>query len=140
MQDLTVFIQNHWQLSSVLIVVLILLTIVEFIKQKSDTSRLTPRQVTQLINHENAAVVDVRDTDAFASGHILNAASLPVKDLEQKLQKIEKFKSQPIVLVCSTGLDSARAFSVLQKKGFNVKILGGGIRAWREADLPLVKN
>lgn len=140
MQDITVFIQNHWLLSLVLVIVLFLLIILEFIKQKSGGARLTPRQVTDFINHKEAVIVDLRDTEAFNKGHILNAISLPFKDIEQKIQKLEKFKSQPLIVVCATGVESQRAFVTLQNKGFNAQVLAGGMRAWRESDLPVVKS
>lgn len=140
MQDITVFIENHWLLTLVLVIALILLILIEFIKQKSGAARLTPRQVTNLINHKDAVIVDLRDSEAFNKGHILNAISLPIKEIEAKIQKIEKFRSQPIVLVCASGVESQRAFVTLQKKGFNVQVLEGGIKTWREAEMPMVKS
>ena len=140
MQDITVFIQNHLLLSLVLVIALILLIIIEFVKQNSGATRLTPRRATHLINHMDAVIVDIRDSEAFNKGHIVNAINLPSKEIEQKIQKIDKFKSQPVILVCATGVESQRAFMTLQKKGFNVQVLDGGMRAWREAEMPVVKS
>lgn len=140
MQDIILFMQQHWTLSLGLIVVLVLLILLEFIKQQHGAKNLTPAQATQLINRENAQVIDVRDADAYLKSHIIGAISLPLKDVEEKYKKIEKFKNQPIIIACGTGAESQRAATLLTQKGFNVQILGGGLRAWREADLPVVKG
>ena len=139
MQDILVFLQQHWLLSSALLVVLVLLIGLEFIKQKSGGARLSPAAATKLINHENAVVIDVRNADAFAKGHIVEAVSLPIADLA-KSKKIDKFMTRPIILVCEMGADSAKAAPPLLKKGFKVHILGGGLRTWKTEQLPLVKS
>ena len=139
MQDIFSFLQHHLGLSLALAFVLILLIVLEFLKQKKSANALTPAQAVQLINHQNAVVVDIRPTDAYAAGHIIDAVSAPLKELEEKQNKIEKFKSQPLILVCAMGVESQRAYTLLQLKGFNVHVLGGGLRAWREASMPVTK-
>lgn len=140
MQDIIVFMQQHETLSIALAIVLVLLILLELIRQKRGGNRLNPAEVTRLINHENAVIIDVRNTDAYTNGHILGAISLPLQELESKGKKIEKFKSQPIVLMCATGSDSQRASISLIKKDFKVYILDGGLRAWRDAEMPITKG
>lgn len=140
MQDIIVFIQQHTLLIALFAVVLIILVILEFIKLKQSANRLSCTQATRLINHEKGIFVDVRPTEAYLAGHITSAISLPFAELTQKIKKIEKFRAQPLVLVCAAGTDSARAATTLTHQGFKVHILSGGIRAWREAQLPLVKG
>lgn len=140
MQEIILFMQQHGTLSLALIVVLTLLILIEFVKQKNSGTRISSAQMTHLINHQNAMVVDVRNTDGYNSGHIINSVSLPLAEMEDKIKKIEKFKSQPIVLVCATGTESQRAAAVLQKKGFTVYTLAGGLRTWKMDQLPLVKQ
>lgn len=139
MQDILNFLQTHWQLTATLIAVLALLFIVELIKLKRGANRINPVAATDLINHKNAVIVDTRGAEAFASGHIIGSVSLPVAELLSKNKKIEKLKSQPIVLVCNADHEAQKIATSLQQQGFAIYILGGGIRAWREADLPLVK-
>lgn len=140
MQDILLFINHHMLLVTALAVILVILIILEFIKLKHGASRLTPARLIQLMNHSKAIVVDIRSTEAFGTGHITGAISLPLGDLKISSKKIEKFKSQPIVIVCATGADSPAAASILTQQGFQASILNGGIRAWREAELPLVKG
>jgi len=141
MQEIITFMQQHWTLSVALAIVLVLLIIVELLKQKSSGGLyLSSARVTHFINHQNAIIVDLRNAEAFASGHIVGAISLPMDEIKDKLKKIEKFKSQPIILVCATGGDSQRTAPILLKNGYLVHILTGGLKTWKMDQLPLVKQ
>lgn len=140
MQDIGLFLQHHWALSVALIIVLFLSMIVEFMNQKRSILQLSPAKATQLINRDNAIVVDLRSNALFAEGHIIGAISIPQNEIEQKWKKIEKLRAQPLILVCASGTESPKAAMLFTKQGFNVRILAGGMRAWREAEMPSVKE
>lgn len=140
MQEIISFLENHWLLSLSFIIVFVLIIFLELIKQKKGAARLTPQQAILLMNHENAVVVDIRNPDSFMSGHIIGAVSLPLADIENKSNKLEKYKSQTIILACASGFDSDRAAASLTKKGFKTLVLAGGLTAWRNADMPLTKE
>ncbi len=140
MQDIVLFMQHHLILSIAFFIILVLLMIIEFLKQKTDSTQISPAQLTHLINRENAAIIDVRPTSLFADGHIIGSVSIPMADFESKAKKFEKFKARPVVIVCMLGTDSSRAATLLAKKGQQARILKGGIDAWKKADMPLVKE
>lgn len=140
MQNILLFLENHWMLSLAFLIVLLLLIIAELIRLKKGPMQLSPQRTTEMINHHGAVIVDIRPHDAFMTGHIIDAISIPLSDLETKYKKLEKFKTQPIVLVSTTGLESPPAVKILKNHQINSLILAGGIRAWRDADLPLVKD
>jgi rhodanese-related sulfurtransferase len=140
MQDLSLFIQSHWTLSLLLGVLLLLLFVVELIRLKRAAQQLSPLQLIQLINHQNAAVIDLRPTAAFAKGHIIGALSLPLPEFKENAKKIDKMKARPVVLVCAKGLDSPKIASLLKNQGFTVHLLKGGIQNWIGADMPLSKD
>jgi rhodanese-related sulfurtransferase len=140
MQDIIIFINHHMTLSLIFVVVFFMLVVIEFMRLKRSTSHLSPAQLTSLMNHHNALVVDIRSADSFANGHIVGAISLPLSEIEAKIKKLEKHKAQPIVIVCDTGNDAPRAATILNKQGFTTQLLAGGIRAWRTADMPIVKG
>ncbi len=97
-------------------------------------------QATQLMNRENALVLDVREPAAYAAGHILGAKNLPLGELEKRVEEIEKHKKKPVIVTCDTGMTSTRAVKVLKARGFeNVVNLSGGFRAWLQASLPMEK-
>jgi rhodanese-related sulfurtransferase len=97
-------------------------------------------EATQLINREDALMVDVREQAEYAQSHILNARLLPLSQIEVKIGDIDKFKDKPVILYCATGNRSSTAASVLRKGGFSkVFNLSGGFSAWQQAGLPVQK-
>jgi rhodanese-related sulfurtransferase len=102
---------------------------------------LTPSGAVQLINREKAVVVDVCESEEYAAGHITNARHVPLGQLEQRLPEVVKNKALPVILVCQTGARAQRAVNIAQKLGYpQAQALGGGLRAWKEANLPLDKS
>ena len=94
----------------------------------------------QLINREKAVVVDVRDAAEFAAGHVTGAKSIPLDDLEAKLPSALKNKALPLILVCASGARSGRAVAIAKKLGYEqAQSLGGGLKAWKDANLPIEK-
>ncbi|TDR31491.1 rhodanese-like domain-containing protein [Hydromonas duriensis] len=103
-------------------------------------SRLNVTEATTLIN-KRAQVIDVRSAEAFAAGHIQNAKSLPMSNLVEQLPLAKLKKDKPVLLVCDRGVAAAGAVKVFSKMEFtDVHVLDGGLNAWKEAQLPLVKN
>ncbi len=102
---------------------------------------LNPSQATLLINREDAVIVDLREADEFAGGHVPEARNIPAGKLSDRLGEIEKFKERPLILCCASGVRSAKACEELKKQGFTrLHSLDGGIDAWRQAGLPLKKG
>ena len=94
----------------------------------------------QLINHKNALVLDVREEGEYKLGNILNSKLSPLGKLKERIGELEKYKEQPIVVVCRTGNRSAAACAALGKHGFTQPYnLAGGVMAWQKANLPLEK-
>ncbi|MES2942685.1 MAG: rhodanese-like domain-containing protein [Pseudomonadota bacterium] len=101
---------------------------------------LSASGAVQLINRERAVVVDVSEADEFAAGHVLGAKNVPLGQLEEKLPSAVKNKGLPLILVCATGARANRAVAVAKKLGYEqAQALGGGLKAWKEANLPLEK-
>ncbi len=101
---------------------------------------LSASGAVQLINREKAVVVDVSEADEFAAGHVGGAKNLPFSQLEEKLALTVKNKALPLILVCATGARANRAVAVAKKLGYEqAQALGGGLKAWKAANLPLEK-
>ncbi len=98
-------------------------------------------QATQMMNRENALVLDVREPEHYAAGHILGAKNLPLAQLEQRAGEFDKYKSKPVIVHCDTGsVAGRRAASLLKARGYsNVVNLSGGFRAWLQGGLPVEK-
>jgi rhodanese-related sulfurtransferase len=103
-----------------------------------NVANLTPAEATLLMNREDALVLDVRETGEWSSGHITGARHITLAQIDKRLSELDKFKEKPIIVVCATGNRSSSACGQLKKHGFGkVFSLGGGISAWRDANLPL---
>ena len=101
---------------------------------------LTAQGAVQLINRERAVVVDVREPDEFAAGHVTGAKNVPLNQLEQKLAATVKNKSLPLLLVCATGARAQRAVATAKKLGYEqAQAVAGGLKSWKDANLPVEK-
>ena len=102
--------------------------IVMTLRQKTSGPRVSPAQATQLINREDAQVIDVREQAEWATGRIAGSRHIPSGQVESKLADLEKFRERPLIVVCASGHRSASACSTLRKAGFDkVFALDGGI-------------
>ncbi|MFL9610844.1 rhodanese-like domain-containing protein [Methylobacillus sp. Pita2] len=94
-----------------------------------------------LINRSHAVVLDVRDDAEFAAGHIADAKHIPLAQLPERLKELSKFKNKPVLVYCESGARAGKAAAILAKNEFKqVKQLQGGVKAWQDAKLPLVKG
>lgn len=132
------FASNHLFLVSALMVSFLLLVFFELQRKARGVTSVEPQDAIKLINAD-AAVVDLRSADAFARGHIVNAKNIPYDELDSEMQKLERFKSKPMIAVCDAGMNSSKLVNTLRKSGIdNAYGLRGGMTAWTQANLPLV--
>ncbi|HUK05132.1 MAG TPA: rhodanese-like domain-containing protein [Burkholderiales bacterium] len=97
-------------------------------------------EATQLMNRDDALVVDLRAADEYAKGHILGARNVPLADLPRRAGELEKYKSKPVIVHCGDGNRAGGAVALLRRSGFaNVVNLSGGYAAWQQAGLPVEK-
>lgn len=102
-------------------------------------SRVSVTQATQLINAK-AQIIDVREVEQYAAGHIQNAKSLPYQQLSEQIGLLKLKKDKPVLLVCESDKRAAAAVKAFAAAEFGeIHVLEGGLKAWREAQLPLVK-
>ncbi len=101
---------------------------------------LSTAEAVLLMNREKAVVIDLSEPDQFALGHPGGAINLSLKTLSNELTKSVSDKSRPLIFFCQTGGVSAKGVAEAQKLGFTkVYLLGGGLKSWKEANLPLQK-
>ena len=111
-----------------------------FVRRSTGGPWLSPAQATHLINREDALVIDVREANEFATGHVLGAKNVPVARMETAGNEIMKKKDRPVIVYCDGGERAGKAMSALKKLGFTrVANLSGGIKAWQDAGLPVEK-
>ena len=141
MKQLLQFIQNHWALSSAFGVVLILIIFEEFKKNLGGLPKISTRETTMFLNHKHGIVIDSRDIDTFAQGHIIGSLNILPKDIEHHDKKITAHKNNPIIIISNNDTNAATVGNKLKQQGCTkIYILDGGIEAWQSAQLPLTKN
>lgn len=85
---------------------------------------------------QGAFVLDVRELEEWAAGHIAGATLKPLGDLDP-----EKCPAaRPIVAVCRSGNRSGRAAQLLAAAGRDVVNMAGGMNAWAENGFPIVTD
>ena len=132
------FIIDNWMLMSVALAsgAMLLWPVL----QGASGAGLSVAGAVQLINREKAVVVDICEPDEFARGHVGGARNVPLSQLESKLPGVVKNKALPLILVCQSGARSGRAVALARRLGYEQsQSLGGGLAAWRAANLPVDK-
>jgi len=133
------FIQNNWILIAIAFVSGAML-VWPMVRRSAGGAAVSTLQATQLINREDALVIDLREAAAYAKGHILGARNVPLGELPRRAGELEKFKAKPLIVHCETGNRSAGAAAALRQQGFTrVHTLAGGYAAWQQAGLPVQK-
>ncbi len=87
---------------------------------------------------QRPVVVDVREPDEWAEGHIADAQHIPLGQLAARMDEIPR--DRDVVLVCHSGQRSAVATAMLQRAGFTrASNLTGGMVAWEDHHLPVAR-
>lgn len=135
----TQFIQDNWMLVALAVASGAMLAWTFIGSKLSGVEQADTLKATRLFN-DDALVLDVREDKEFSSGHIPKAKHIPLGKLSSRMQELDKFKTQPILVTCRSGQRSARACGMLKKAGFEtVYNQAGGILAWERANLPTTK-
>lgn len=136
------FVGNHYVMAIALLVVTVLLIqdLIESAFRKYKTA--TPNEVVALMNGDDTVVVDVREPQEFAEGHIEGARNIPVGKVEERAGfELEAFKTSPVIVTCQSGTRSPQACKKLVALGFTgIHEMRGGMVAWNEQNLPISKK
>ena len=76
-------------------------------------------------------LIDVREADEFASGHLPGAINLPLSDFLERYEELDK--DNPYYIICRSGARSAQACAFLEEEGYDVTNVAGGTSAWMGA-------
>ncbi len=102
---------------------------------------ISPLETVQLINHEDALLLDIREDPELSQGRIAGARHIPLSILKQRIQELDKFRDRPVITFCRSGTRSTQASNLLFKSQFQkVFHMKGGMIAWENANLPKIKK
>jgi molybdopterin/thiamine biosynthesis adenylyltransferase/rhodanese-related sulfurtransferase len=106
----------------------------ELLRQvKSTIEEVDPSEVKELLD-EGVAIVDVRETDEYAAGHLPGARHVPRSYLESRIEGVVPDRSTQVILYCQSGNRSAYATKTLiEDLGYeHVRSMTGGITLWKD--------
>ncbi|MBF4987045.1 rhodanese-like domain-containing protein [Methylophilus sp. 14] len=103
-------------------------------------SVLSVTEAVMLMSRKSALVLDVREPDEFAQGHLQGARNVPLSQLSARLKELEKFRDKPVLVVCERGRRANTAAKLLKAQNFTaLNVLKGGMQAWIDAKMPSSK-
>ncbi len=106
----------------------------------SGVANVSPTEAVVLMNRGKPLILDVRNADEFAAGHIQGAKNIPVAELAGRIKEIEKFKAKPVLVNCQKGSRAKAACAILRGAEFTqIHNLQGGLESWIEAKMPVAK-
>lgn len=141
MQQLIEFASNNAALSGGFLAVLLLLIWTEFAQRGRGFQLVSPGEAVNLINREDALVVDVSPIADFNKGHISGARNITLSRLEAGDKEVSKLLDKPIVVTCKAGQTAQQAASKLVKLGARkVVVLRGGNTQWAADNYPVSRG
>jgi rhodanese-related sulfurtransferase len=117
-----------------------------FLKLVKDAKRRVKEATVQDIKErldagEKLILVDTREDNEWARGHILGAVHLGKGVIERDIENSLPDKEATLVLYCGGGFRSALAADNVQKMGYkNVISMDGGWKGWTDAGFPTAKD
>ncbi len=132
------FAVNHYILVSLFVAFLLAILVLE---SRRGGAKISAQGAVNLINRDEAVVVDIRDRKDFNEGRITGAINIPLNSIKSRASELKKFKDKQIIVADKMGQHSAMAVKQLNAEGYtNVVRLDGGIADWKGSNLPLVKK
>jgi rhodanese-related sulfurtransferase len=87
---------------------------------------------------DDAVILDVREDEEWAAGHVAGATHVPLGEVPQRLGELPD--ADPLYVICRSGNRSGRAVAWLGQQGVETVNIAGGMRAWAAAGRPMVAD
>ena len=135
------FLGNHPVLGSLFVALVLALVFTEIARRFRGFMEVNPAQLTQLINRQDATVIDVSNHTEFERGHIVNSKNVLPSQVDPDSKLLKGLKDKPVAVVCRSGVTSEQICKKLVKAGFSkVFMLKGGVAAWTGDQLPVTSG
>lgn len=132
------FVEKNWILIVAMLVSGAMLLWPLLQRRLSPVKEVGTLNVTHLINHQNAVLLDVREPAEVGGSRLPNAVHIPLSQLASRGGELAKLTARPVVVYDAMGRRARAAGSALAKLGFgSIYMLQGGLKAWKDAGLPL---
>ncbi len=94
------FITNHSLLFVALLIIIVLLLQTVFSDVTRKYKLITPPEAISLINRQDAVIIDTRNKTEFNAGHIADAILIPLPDIKDSTDKLNKYEGKPLLFYC----------------------------------------
>ena len=139
MNDLISFAQQHLTMVIAWCALLLVIIVTEWLNKQQKAPQVSPQSLVEQMNNQLVKVIDIRNNQTFRQGHILNSKYIPWQNQDEKVYKT--LQNEPFILICQQAQTASQLAEKLKKQGFTqVQVLAGGISAWQQNNLPLVKG
>ena len=140
MNQLLDYFTNHPLLAGAAVVMAAVVLGYELRRHGTGSAAVAPSEAIRMMNG-GAVLVDLRSTNQFKDGHIAGARSIPGDQLAADAKAIDKLAGKQLILYCDSGTTTAAALRTLARAGIkDVFALRGGLTAWKQDNLPVVKG
>src|SRR5512137_1919512 len=112
------FLLRNWMLVTIAILSGAMLLWPLLQRRISSLKEVDVTAATRLVNSSDALLLDVRETNEYAGGHLPNALHLPLSQLASRIGDLAKYKSRPVIAYCERGNRSRTAGGILAENGF----------------------
>ncbi len=134
------FLYTNWMLVLIMLMSGTMLIYPLIQRRISGMAEVGNVRLTQLLNREDATVLDIRETKDTAGTKIIGSVHVPLSQLKERVATLKMDKAKPIVVYDARGQRATMAGSDLKAAGFTqLYSLTGGFKAWSEAGLPVEK-
>lgn len=141
MNEWAQFAQENIVLAAIFVVLLAAIINMEFQRWTKKYKDIGPVELVDLMNNDNAVVLDFRGVGELSGGTIQGAKHIAPESLAQQAGKLQNYKESPVVGFCTQGIKAPALCKQLTKQGFSqVYHLKGGMTAWKQANMPVVKS
>jgi rhodanese-related sulfurtransferase len=131
---------NHPLLAGGLVLMALVVLSYEIRQRIATAAAIAPNEAIRLMN-AGAVLVDLRSANQFKDGHIAGAKNLPGDQIAADPKALERLAAKKVVLYCGDGATTAAAQRTLARAGAkDVYSLRGGLAAWAQENLPVVKG
>ncbi len=83
--------------------------------------------IAELVERTGVPLIDVRERDEFATGHVPGAVNLPMSELGGRMDELP---AEAFHVICQIGGRSARVVEILEARGFDATNVEGGTGEW----------
>jgi len=140
MDRLLDYFTNHPLLAGAAVAMTIVVFGYELRQRAAGATAVAPNEAIRMMNG-GAVLVDLRATNQFKDGHIEGARNVPADQLAADPKLLDKLSGKTLVLYCDAGATTGAAVRTLARAGAkNVFSLRGGLAAWKQENLPVVKG